>query len=128
MRKSRIKRIVAQLMAVALLCTQIPQMNKEVYADTIEKRMDAVESIVLGGAHSAAVTKNGDLYCWGSNICGQIGNGTTINQLTPTKIMNNVKNFFQKMVKVQQLQTAETCIAGGIMLMDRLEMVQKIIN
>ena len=94
MRKSRIKRIVAQLMAVALLCTQIPQMNKEVYADTIEKRMDAVESIVLGGAHSAAVTKNGDLYCWGSNICGQIGNGTTINQLTPTKIMNNVKKFF----------------------------------
>ena len=96
MRKSRIKRIVAQLMAVALLCTQIPQMNKEVYADTIEKRMDAVESIVLGGAHSAAVTKNGDLYCWGSNICGQIGNGTTINQLTPTKIMNNVKKFFSE--------------------------------
>ena len=38
-----------------------------------------------------AITANGDLYCWGLNSYGQVGNGTTVNQLTPLKILENVK-------------------------------------
>ncbi len=39
----------------------------------------------------SAITENGDLYCWGYNGNGQIGNGTTKNQLTPFKVLSNVK-------------------------------------
>ncbi len=39
----------------------------------------------------SAITENGDLYCWGYNRDGQIGNGTTENQLTPVKVLSSVK-------------------------------------
>ncbi|MGN1303603.1 MAG: hypothetical protein ACI4YB_01080, partial [Oscillospiraceae bacterium] len=44
----------------------------------------------LGGYHSAYIATNGDLYMWGYNYCGQIGDGTTTNSSTPVKIMSNV--------------------------------------
>ena len=41
-------------------------------------------------AFSAAITTNGDLYCWGSNNYGQVGNGSTKDQFTPYKVLSNV--------------------------------------
>lgn len=38
-----------------------------------------------------AVTNDGNLYTWGYNCYGQIGNGTKDNQKSPVKIMSNVK-------------------------------------
>ncbi len=34
-----------------------------------------VKQVSLGNSHSAAVTTNGDLYTWGYNDDGQLGNG-----------------------------------------------------
>lgn len=39
----------------------------------------------------SAIMENGELYSWGYNKYGQIGNGSTEKQLTPVKILNNVK-------------------------------------
>jgi len=36
---------------------------------------------------NAVVTENGDLYCWGYNGDGQVGNGTKDEQLTPYKVI-----------------------------------------
>ncbi len=36
-----------------------------------------------GFAHSSAIGSDGNTYSWGSNINGQLGNGTTANELTP---------------------------------------------
>ncbi|HBA97815.1 MAG TPA: hypothetical protein DCZ23_06885 [Lachnospiraceae bacterium] len=46
----------------------------------------SVESIPCHGILSAAIMSNGDLYCWGLNSRGQVGNGTTETQLTQAKI------------------------------------------
>lgn len=46
----------------------------------------------LGGCHSAYITKSGDLYMWGHNRQGQLGDGTTTDRYTPIKIMSNVKS------------------------------------
>ncbi|MCH5324200.1 MAG: hypothetical protein J1E39_03200 [Eubacterium sp.] len=54
------------------------------------KIMDNVVSVSLGNAHSAAITTDGDLYMWGWNESGMIGNGTTEDSSTPIKIINNV--------------------------------------
>lgn len=40
---------------------------------------------------SAAIASNGDLYCWGFNRCGGVGNGATNDQHTPVKVLENVK-------------------------------------
>ena len=44
--------------------------------------------------HRAAILFNGNLYCWGRNDCGQVGNGTTDDQYTPVKILENVKQVY----------------------------------
>jgi alpha-tubulin suppressor-like RCC1 family protein len=42
-----------------------------------------VRSIAAGGRHTCAVTVEGDVWCWGRNAEGQLGDGTTTNRGTP---------------------------------------------
>jgi len=39
------------------------------------------------GSHSAAITTNGELYVWGKNHIGQVGNSTQTDQYYPVQIM-----------------------------------------
>lgn len=45
-----------------------------------------VVSISAGGYHSLATTATGDVYSWGSNMEGQLGDGTTTQRLSPTLV------------------------------------------
>ena len=40
----------------------------------------------LGKAHSCATNYSGEIYCWGRNSFGQLGDGTIQNRLTPTMV------------------------------------------
>jgi hypothetical protein len=42
--------------------------------------------ISCGYNHSMALTENGCVYSWGSNLCGQLGIANTINSYTPKQI------------------------------------------
>ena len=52
--------------------------------------MDSIMSVNLSGSmwgnFSAAITTDGELYMWGSNNYGQLGNGTSENSLVPVKV------------------------------------------
>ncbi len=39
-----------------------------------------------GGGNTCARTSAGAGYCWGLNIYGRLGDGTTIDRLTPTPV------------------------------------------
>ncbi len=52
-----------------------------------------VKSVSLGKFHSSAITTNGDLYCWGYNSKGAVGNGTKVHQTIPTKVLANVRSI-----------------------------------
>lgn len=54
------------------------------------------------GAHTLAIKSDGTLYAWGSNLQGQLGNGTTIDENSPIQIgtsswsqvnANNTRSF-----------------------------------
>ena len=45
-------------------------------------------SIAVGGAHACALLSDRSLACWGANIAGQLGDGTTTNRLSVTPVVN----------------------------------------
>ena len=46
---------------------------------------DAVE-IDAGSSHTCVLRASGEVWCWGFNGVGQLGDGTTTNRLVPTKV------------------------------------------
>lgn len=42
-----------------------------------------VTDVAVGTSHSCAITEGGDLWCWGLNAYGQLGNGTTTTSAVP---------------------------------------------
>ena len=53
------------------------------------------KNIAAGGYHSLAINKDDELYAWGLNDRGQLGNGGDANahKTTPVKIKNLVSEF-----------------------------------
>ena len=45
-----------------------------------------VASIVAGGSHTCAVTNAGGLKCWGNNLAGELGDGTTQQRNEPQDV------------------------------------------
>jgi alpha-tubulin suppressor-like RCC1 family protein len=43
-------------------------------------------ALFLGRRHSCGVTSVGVAYCWGENVYGELGDGTTANSLTPVAV------------------------------------------
>ena len=43
-------------------------------------------SVAAGGGQSLAIGSDNNLYAWGQNGFGEVGNGTTTNVLSPIKI------------------------------------------
>lgn len=48
--------------------------------------LGAVASVSAGSDHTCAVTVDGELYCWGGNESGQLGDGTNNDNSSPVKI------------------------------------------
>lgn len=47
---------------------------------------EQIQTIMSGWGHSAVITSLNRILIWGRNDSGQLGNGTTVNQLTPQDI------------------------------------------
>ncbi len=45
-----------------------------------------VVAIDAGRSHTCAVTTGGTLWCWGDNVSGQLGDGTTTQRLAPVQV------------------------------------------
>lgn len=44
--------------------------------------------VTAGWMHACALLNSGEVYCWGNNAIGQIGDGTTTNRLSPVAVQS----------------------------------------
>lgn len=54
--------------------------------DIDEAGFEAVQ-VSTNGGHTCAVTTDGEIYCWGSNSDGQLGNATTTDSERPVRVV-----------------------------------------
>lgn len=47
-------------------------------------------ALVAGAAHTCALLADGTAHCWGQNLYGQLGNGSTGNAMTPTPVAGGI--------------------------------------
>jgi len=66
------------------------------------------KALAAGFRHYCAQTTANELWCWGSNVSGQLGNGTTIDSGVPVKVMTSLNNR-----GVVGAGTAATCAMDG---------------
>lgn len=81
------KIFVFVLTITMLLCSG---WSSNFYLASDEKDTEIEPELYIGGSCWAAVTEAGNLYMWGYNASGQIGNGDKAQQLTPEKVLDNV--------------------------------------
>ena len=71
---------------------------------TTEKEEQTVKQISVGDNHVVALTTNGEIFTWGLNTNGQLGNGSNASKNTPVKIDIEVDDELQpvkeKFIKV----------------------------
>ena len=89
------KKITSMFLVLAMLVTLCPVAADQhaLATEGVEGVTNAgceVVSLSLGASHSGAIMKNGDLYCWGNNKYGQVGNGSTEHQTVPVKVLEDV--------------------------------------
>ena len=82
---------VPLLISLAFLLTQSSISENQLVIRSSIKKVNFADTIITdiaaGTDHNLALDSNGNLWAWGNNNYGQLGDGTKINSYTPKQIM-----------------------------------------
>ena len=64
---------------------------------------DMIVDIEVGGDNSFALTESGDLFAWGSNENGKLGDGTEDDQYLPINVIDNIGLYYYETIEMMSL-------------------------
>jgi alpha-tubulin suppressor-like RCC1 family protein len=68
-----------------------------------------IVNISTGTDHACAVSSAGNVYCWGYNANGQLGNGSSGNTFTPVEVVDPAGGSFLSDIVTVSAGSAHTC-------------------
>jgi len=76
--------------------------NRSIPVRVLAGAIPATEQVtqIAASSHSLALTDAGNLYAWGSNGSGQLGDGTTTNRFTPVKVLAGAISATEEITQV----------------------------
>jgi alpha-tubulin suppressor-like RCC1 family protein len=81
----------------------------------IMSSLPAIKAIAAGAGHSVALGANGQVWVWGSNTFGQLGDGTRVSRLLPASIsLSSIRAIAAGRDHTVALKTDETLQAWGL--------------
>ena len=82
------------------------------YPRSVSELGSGIKAIAAGDTHTCALTTEGWVKCWGSNAYGQLGDGTTVSQLTPITVTGLISGVQQ--IAAGGSHTCALTAAGGV--------------
>ena len=89
MKSNFLKRFLAAVLTSTMLFGSVVNTSAAEYVEVAGN----IKTVKFNNYNTAAITEKGDLYMWGFNRDGQLGDGTNTAKYTPSKVMSNVKSF-----------------------------------
>jgi alpha-tubulin suppressor-like RCC1 family protein len=74
--------------------------------------LQSATALAAGAVHTCAVTTSGGVKCWGGNILGQLGDGTTTDRWVPVDVSGLMSSVTA--LAAGQLHTCAATASGGV--------------
>jgi len=78
--------LIGTVLDVSALTAQNHSANAS-NQQSVEEVVATAKMVVAGGYHTCAITDSDSVKCWGSNVKGQLGNGTYISSSVPVDVI-----------------------------------------
>ena len=88
------------------------QVGDSAYPLDVSGLASGVAAVGAGYLHSCALTTVGGVKCWGSNVFGRLGDGTTIERLTPVDVLGLASGVAA--ISVAEWHTCALTTAGRV--------------
>lgn len=78
-----------------------------------QTKIDGWKQVVAGAKHNCGIASDGQVYCWGYNLYGQLGNNSVVQSKTPVAIVTAGTEMAGLTAKSISAGDSDTCVVAS---------------